>query len=107
MLLRKLRERFSGEWGTPFDHENLFHPNNLNCGQWADVAKSPGVNTWCLRQNTTTASACGTASITTHDVGSSSWGWRQTGRHPGIRGFRPHPGLKVGLYYSIWTGPTA
>lgn len=31
------------EWGSPTSSPNLFNPRKLNCGQWADVAKSAGM----------------------------------------------------------------
>ena len=92
----------SGEWGTPFDHENLFHPNNLNCGQWADVAKSAGCKYMVLTSKHHDGFCLWNSQYTTHDVGSSSWGG---GKRDVIREFVDSArirGLKVGLYYSIW-----
>lgn len=91
-----------GEWGTAHDNENLFHPNNLNCGQWADVAKSAGCKYMVLTSKHHDGFCLWNSQFTTHSVASSSWGG---GKRDVIREFVDSArtrGLKVGLYYSIW-----
>jgi hypothetical protein len=88
----------SGEWGLASRDPKLFRPSQLNCGQWADVAKSAGCkymvlvakhhDGFCLWPTSYT-NYCVTNAGVTRDV---------------IREFVDSAraeGMKVGLYYSI------
>ena len=95
----------SGEWGKANVDENLFHPTSLNCGQWADVAKSAGCNYMVLTTKHHDGFCLWNSSKTNHSVAHSSWGG---GNRDVVREFVDSArtrGLKVGFYYSIrdWT----
>jgi alpha-L-fucosidase len=88
----------SGEWGLASRDPKLFRPSQLNCGQWADVAKSAGCtymvlvakhhDGFCLWPTSYT-NYCVTNAGVTRDV---------------IREFVDSAraeGMRVGLYYSI------
>jgi len=92
----------SGEWGTPNVDPNLFRPGRLNCGQWADVAKSAKCKYMVLVAKHHDGFCLWNSRYTVYDVGSTSWGG---GNRDVIREFVDSAraeGLKVGLYYSIW-----
>jgi alpha-L-fucosidase len=88
----------TGEWGLPRADEKKFNPTALNCGQWADVAKSAGCkyviltskhhDGFCLWPSQLTSHCVTNATITTDVV-------RQF-----VDSVRSR-GLKPGLYYSI------
>jgi alpha-L-fucosidase len=91
----------SGEWGLAKTDENEFHPTNLNCGQWADVAKSAGCKYMILTSKHHDGFCLWNSKFTTHSVASSSW---RGGSGDVIKEFADSVrsrGLKVGLYYSI------
>lgn len=95
----------AGEWGTANADPNLFHPDSLNCGQWADVAKSAGCKYMVLTSKHHDGFCLWNSSKTTHSVAHSSWG---SGNRDVLREFVDSAraeGLKVGFYYSIrdWT----
>lgn len=95
----------SGEWGTANADENLFSPDSLDCGQWADVAKSAGCNYMVLTSKHHDGFCLWNSAFTNHSVGHSSWG---NGSRDVLREFVDSAraeGLKVGFYYSIrdWT----
>ena len=88
----------TGEWGLPNADEKKFAPTSLNCGQWADIAKSAGCkyvvltskhhDGFCLWPTKLTKHCVTNATVTT-DV---------------IREFVDSVrsrGLKPGIYYSI------
>ncbi|MBN2188635.1 MAG: alpha-L-fucosidase [Chitinispirillaceae bacterium] len=88
----------SGEWGLASRDPKLFRPGSLNCGQWADAAKSAGCkymvltakhhDGFCLWPSQYTDYCVKNAACTTDVI-------RQFVDSARSRG------LKVGLYYSI------
>jgi alpha-L-fucosidase len=88
----------TGEWGLPNADEKKFKPSRLNCGQWADIAKSARCkyvvltskhhDGFCLWPSQWTNHCVKNASITTDVI-------RQF-----VDSVRSR-GLKPGLYYSI------
>ncbi|MGA2507332.1 MAG: alpha-L-fucosidase [Chitinispirillaceae bacterium] len=88
----------TGEWGLPNTPEIEFRPNNLSCGQWADVAKSAGCkyvvlvskhhDGFCLWPSQWTNHCVKNAACTTDVI-------RRFVDSVRSRGLRP------GLYYSI------
>jgi len=88
----------TGEWGLPNTPEIEFNPTALNCGQWADVAKSAGCkyvvltskhhDGFCLWPSQWTNHCVKNAACTTNVI-------RQF-----VDSVRSR-GLKPGLYYSI------
>jgi alpha-L-fucosidase len=91
----------SGEWGLANTPENIFQPTRLNCGQWADAAKSAGCKYMILTSKHHDGFCLWNSDFTTHDVASSSWA---SGQRDIIKEFTDSArtrGMKVGLYYSI------
>jgi alpha-L-fucosidase len=88
----------SGEWGLQNRDPKLFNPTKLNCGQWADAAKSAGCkymvlvtkhhDGFCLWPSKLTNYSVASASCTTDVV-------RQFVDSAQSRG------MKVGFYYSM------
>ena len=98
-----------GEWELGGEDENLFHPESLNLGQWADVAKSahckyvvmttkhhggfclwPSQGPWSLGHP--------------HSIAQSSW-YTQHGQRDILREFVDSVrsrGMEPGFYFSIW-----
>jgi len=98
----------NSEWENGGEDPNLCHPWQLNCGQWADVAKSAG----CRYAVLTTKHHGGfclwptkvAPSATNHNVALSSW-YQNDGQRDILREFVDSVrsrGLKAGFYYSIW-----
>ena len=98
-----------GEWEQGSEDENLFHPESLNLGQWADVAKSAH----CKYAVMTTKHHGGfclwpsngpwTAGHP-HSIVQSSW-YQQHGQRDILREFVDSVrsrGLEPGFYFSIW-----
>jgi alpha-L-fucosidase len=94
----------AGEWGVAASATvtpELFHPGKLNCGQWADVAKSAGCKYMILTSKHHDGFCLWDSKLTTHDIGGSSW---RGGKGDVIKEFVDSArtrGMKVGLYYSI------
>jgi hypothetical protein len=88
----------SGEWGLANRDQKIFNPGSLNCGQWADAAKTAGANYmiltvkhhdgFCLWPSKSTGYCVTKAACTTDVV-------RQFVDSARARG------LQVGFYYSI------
>jgi len=98
-----------GEWELGGENENLFHPDSLNLGQWADVAKSAH----CKYVVLTTKHHGGfclwpsngpwTASHP-HSIVQSTW-YQQHGQRDILREFVDSirsRGMEPGFYFSIW-----
>jgi alpha-L-fucosidase len=88
----------SGEWGLANRDPKLFNPTKLNCGQWADVAKSAGCTYMVL--------------VTKHHDGFCNWPTKYTNycvtnagvTRDVVREFVDSArsrGIRVGFYYSI------
>jgi hypothetical protein len=96
------------EWEVGGEDPNLFHPDSLNCGQWADVAKSAhckyvvlttrhhgGFCLWPTRVQ---------PSASNHTIALSSW-YQTHGQRDICREFVDSVrsrGMEPGFYYSIW-----
>jgi alpha-L-fucosidase len=95
----------SGEWGTANADPNLFSPESLDCGQWADAASAAGCRYMILTAKHHDGFCLWPSAYTAHDVASSSW---RGGNGDVLREFVDSAraeGLIVGFYYSIrdWT----
>jgi alpha-L-fucosidase len=94
----------AGEWGVAASATvtpDLFHPGNLNCGQWADIAKSAGCKYMILTSKHHDGFCLWDSKLTQYSVAHSSW---RGGKGDVIKEFADSArarGLKVGLYYSI------
>ena len=95
----------SGEWGLPASatvYPSLFHPNQLNCGEWADVAKSAGMKYMVLTTKHHDGFCIWPSKWNEHNVKNSSW---RGGKGDVLREYVDSVrsrGINVGFYYSIW-----
>ena len=97
----------SGEWETGAEDPNLFQPESLNVGQWADVAKSAHC-TYAVLTSKHHGGFClwpysGYVSSSLHGIAQGSW-YQQNGKRDIIREFVDsvrQRGLDPGLYFSI------
>jgi len=88
------------DWAGGYEDPALFHPDKLDCGQWADAAKAAGMTYLVLTVKHTEGIALYDSALTTHDITKFK---RFRGGHGDIvREFVDacrSRGLKVGLYY--------
>jgi alpha-L-fucosidase len=88
------------DWAGGYEDPGLFNPTNLDCGQWADVAKEAGMNYLVLTVKHTEGIALYDSAETTHDI--TKFKNFRDGKGDIVREFvnacRAR-GLKVGLYY--------
>jgi alpha-L-fucosidase len=97
----------SGEWEQGHENENLYHPWKLDCGQWADVAKSAGCKYAILTSKHHGGFCNWPTAYGTHSVGyATDWiAASPNGPRNVVKEFvdsMRSRGLEVGLYYSIW-----
>lgn len=88
------------DWASGYEDPALFNPAKLDCGQWADVAKSAGMTYMVLTVKHTEGIALYDSAFTTHDV--TLFKNFRGGRGDVVREFVDacrSRGLKVGLYY--------
>ena len=96
-----------GEWELGSEDPNLFHPDSLNCGQWADIAKSAHCKYvvltakhhggFCLWPSN------GPWSAQPHGIAQSSW-YSENGQRDICREFVDSVrsrGMEPGFYYSV------
>ena len=88
------------DWAGGYEDPLLFHPDKLDCGQWADEAKAAGMTYLVLTVKHTEGMALYDSAVTTHDITMCK---NFRGGHGDIvREFVDacrSRGLKVGLYY--------
>ena len=94
-----------GEWGRPASATvtpDLFHPSQLDIGQWVRVAKSAGMKYMVLTTKHHDGFCIWPTRWKAHSIKNSSW---RGGKGDVLREFvdtlRAN-GIKVGFYYSIW-----
>lgn len=90
------------QWADSNANPNLFNPDSLNCGQWADAAVAAGMKYMTLTVKHHDGFCLWNSAYTTHDVGSSSW---RNGKGDVVREFVDScrsRGLGIGFYFSIW-----
>jgi hypothetical protein len=86
---------------SPYSDENLFKPNLLDCGQWADAVKASGAKYIILTVRDQDGFCLWNTSYTLRDVGSCSWA---QGKRDIVKEFTDSArtrGLKVGFYYTL------
>jgi hypothetical protein len=87
-----------GEWGLKGTDEKEFRPSALNCGQWADVAKSAGCKYMVLTAKHHDGFCMWPSNFTGHSVKNATCTTDVVKQFTDSARTR---GLKVGLYYSI------
>lgn len=92
---------FAGrDWASGYEDPDLFAPDQLDCNQWADVARDAGMRYMVLTVKHTEGIALYDSALTTHDA--TLFKRFRGGHGDVVRDFvnacRSH-GLKVGLYY--------
>ena len=88
------------DWAGGYEDPALFHPDQLDCGQWADEAKAAGMTYMVLTVKHTEGIALYDSALTTHDI--TKFKRFRGGRGDIVREFVDacrSRGLKVGLYY--------
>ena len=90
------------DWATGYEDPLLFAPKKLDCGQWADAAKSAGMNYAVLTVKHTGGWCLWDSKYTKHDI--TLFTNYKSGKGDLVKeyvdAFRSH-GLKVGLYYCL------
>lgn len=88
----------TGEWGKAWTNEKEFNPTAINCGQWAEVAKSAGCKYVVLTSKHHDGFCLWPTKYTTHCVTNSSYSGDIIRQF--VDSVRSR-GLKPGLYYSM------
>jgi alpha-L-fucosidase len=90
------------EWAGGYEDPLLFNPSGLDCGQWADVAKSAGIRYSILTAKHTGGWCLWDSKYTSHDI--TTFANFRNGKGDLVReyldAFRSR-GIKVGLYYCL------
>jgi alpha-L-fucosidase len=90
------------EWATGYEDPLMFNPKELNCGQWADVIKSAGMQYAVLTVKHTGGWCLWDSKYTTHDI--TALKNYKNGKGDIVKDFVDacrKKNVKVGLYYCL------
>ena len=94
---------FTGrEWGLGTETEDIFNPTDLNCGQWAKVAKAAGFKGIIITAKHHDGFCLWPNPVSVHTVAQSRW---ENGKGNVLRDLSKAcgaEGLKFGVYISPW-----
>lgn len=90
------------EWGTGGELPKLFNPSNLDCRQWARIAKESGMKGLILTAKHHDGFCLWPTATTEHSVKNSPWKNGQGDVVKELREACDEYGLKLGLYLSPW-----
>lgn len=90
---------YGARWSEADNDISVFNPQQLDCGQWAQAAKSAGMRFGLLTTKHHEGFCLWDSATTDYDVASTPY------RRDIVRQYSDafrNRGLKVGLYYSVW-----
>ena len=94
---------FSGkEWGDGMEPEDLFHPTDLDCRQWAVTAKAAGMKGIIITAKHHDGFCLWPNPVSSHTVAQSSWRNGQGDVLKELSEACREYGLKFGVYISPW-----
>lgn len=94
---------FSGkEWGDGTEAEDLFHPTDLDCRQWAATAKAAGFKGIIITAKHHDGFCLWPSPVSSHTVAQSSWRDGKGDVLADLSAACKEYGLKFGVYISPW-----